>query len=89
MTLKDRIEMTRARLNRYREAEDAILSAQSYSLDGMSLTRANLPHVQKMINDLENELSRLTLQQHKATRSRMRVVVPSDGLNMQRMRAIT
>ena len=89
MTLKERIEITRARLNRYREAEDAILSAQSYTLDGMSLTRANLPDVQKMINELENELTRLTLQAHKSTRSRMRMVIPSDSLNSYRMRAIT
>lgn len=89
MTLKERIEITRARLNRYREAEDAILSAQSYTLDGMSLTRAELPHVQKMINELENELTRLMLQVRKTSRSRMRMVIPSDGLNSYRMRAIT
>ena len=43
------LEMNKKRLTMYYEAEQAILLNQSYTVDGMTLNRANLSHVQKMI----------------------------------------
>ena len=88
MTLHDRINMTLARLNRYREAENAVLSAQSYSLEGMQLDRANLKDIQEMIAKLENELVRLERAALKTGRSRMRMIVPLDGGGMYHARRI-
>ena len=79
MTINDRINLTKARLMRYREAENAILSAQSYSIEGMNLTRADLSTVQKIIAELERELARLERAALKTGRSRMRMIVPLDS----------
>ena len=79
MTLCDRINQVRARLLRYREAEDAILSSQSYSLEGMTLTRANLHDVQIMINHLEEEIMRMERALKGKSRHRMRVIIPQDN----------
>lgn len=40
------------RLQRYLEAEEAILTGQSYTIGNRTLTRANLNEVQKIIDDL-------------------------------------
>lgn len=88
MTLHDRINMTRARLNRYREAENAVLSAQSYSIEGMQLNRANLKDIQEMIAKLENELAGLERAALKTGRSRARLIVPLDGAAMYHARRI-
>ncbi|MDU7537832.1 MAG: DUF6148 family protein [Peptostreptococcaceae bacterium] len=50
--------MKKKRLAMYYEAEQAILLNQSYTVDGITLNRANLSHVQKQINQLENEIRR-------------------------------
>lgn len=76
----ERLEHLRRRLRFYREAEEAILTAQSYEMDGMVLTRANLGLVQDMISELEREISRLERDTTGRHRSRMRVVIPSDGM---------
>lgn len=76
----ERLEGLRGRLRRYREAEDAILTAQSYEVDGMRLTRADLGKVQRMIAELEGEISRLERDSVDRHRSRMRVVIPVDGM---------
>lgn len=70
-------EILKRRLKRYCEAEDAILSGQSYSIEGLTLTRANLADVQKMIAQLDNELSKT--DPDKKFRPRIRYVVPADG----------
>lgn len=88
MTIHDRINMIQARLSRYREAEDAILSAQSYSLEGMQLTRANLKDVQNMIASLERELASLERAALKTGRSRIRMIVPVDGISRTSARGI-
>ena len=49
MTLK---EYKQRRLISYLEAEQAILSGQSYTLEGRSLTRADLATVRAVIEDL-------------------------------------
>ncbi len=41
------------RLKRYVEAEIAVLSGQSYTIGGRTLTRANLSEIRKAIDDLE------------------------------------
>ena len=43
------------RLKEYLDAESAILRGQSYTLDGRSLTRADLSAVRAGIKDLEAE----------------------------------
>ncbi len=88
-TIFDRISMVRARLMRYREAEDAILSAQSYSIEGMNLTRADLKTVQNIIAELERELSGLERASKKEERNRVRMVVPIDSTAMFKTRSIT
>lgn len=40
------------RLKKYIEAEEAILSGQSYTIGNRTLTRANLDTVEKVIQDL-------------------------------------
>lgn len=57
----------------YYEAEQAILLNQSYTVDGMTLNRANLSHVQKQINQLENEIRRAD-----GKGRRVRRVIPLD-----------
>ncbi len=67
------LEMNKKRLAMYYEAEQAILLNQSYSVDGMTLNRANLSHVQKKIVQLEQAIRRA---EHKG--GRVRQVIPLD-----------
>ncbi|MBC8581220.1 DUF6148 family protein [Zhenhengia yiwuensis] len=67
------LEMKKKRLAMYYEAEQAILLNQSYTVDGMTLNRANLSHVQKQINQLENEIRRAA-----GKGRRVRRVIPLD-----------
>ncbi|UZP67726.1 DUF6148 family protein [Desulfovibrio mangrovi] len=51
-------ERTQNRLDAYYAAETAILAGhQSYTVEGTAYTRANLQDVQRMINQLRNELT--------------------------------
>ena len=54
------LSQQRARLNQYLAAETAILKSQSYTIKDRTLTRADLKWVQKMIKDLEKQISLLT-----------------------------
>lgn len=67
------LEMKKKRLEMYYEAEQAILLNQSYTVDGMTLNRANLSHVQKQIKQLENEIRRAD-----GKGRRVRRVIPLD-----------
>ena len=58
-TVKEQLRIAEARLARYYKAEDAILSGQSYEVEGLNLTRANLKDVQSMIASLEKKISAL------------------------------
>ena len=58
-TVKEQLRIAEARLARYYKAEDAILSGQSYEVEGLKLTRANLKDVQNMIASLEKTISAL------------------------------
>ena len=44
--------LQRSRLRQYVEAESAILRGQSYTLEGRSLTRADLSEVREAIDEL-------------------------------------
>lgn len=77
------MNMKRERLKRYYEAEAAILSGQSYSIEGLSLTRADLGEVQKMIAKLERAIEKEEAYKECRARSRMRYVVPIDGLRVK------
>lgn len=72
--IKEQIVTTEARLFLYYKAEKAILSGQSYEIEGLKLTRANLKDVQNMITQLEAKIS--ALKAKLRGRSRFRIVRP-------------
>ncbi len=71
----ERLEKTKQRLSDYYEAEIAILSSQSYSISGKTLTRANLKEVQEMIKILEGQVSGL---ENKKGNRKTRRIIPTD-----------
>ena len=73
-TIKEQIQIAESRLTLYYKAEKAILSGQSYEVEGLKLTRANLKDVQNMIAALENKISALKSRQRG--RAKYRVVRP-------------
>ncbi len=72
--IKEQIRISESRLALYYKAEKAILSGQSYEMEGLKLTRANLKDVQSMIDALEKKVSALNAQLRG--RVRFRVVTP-------------
>ncbi|MDR3265030.1 MAG: DUF6148 family protein [Synergistaceae bacterium] len=70
-----KFEIKKARLKLYLAAEKAILSGQSYEIEGLKLTRANLKDVQTMIAQLETAVEKLSGN----GRARLKFVVPKDG----------
>ena len=73
-TIKEQIHIAESRLTLYYKAEKAILSGQSYEIEGLKLTRANLKDVQSMISALESKIS--ALKAKLRGRARFRVVRP-------------
>ena len=71
----EKLAAAKARLTLYYKAEKAILSGQSYEIEGLKLTRADLGKVQDMIAALEKMVDRLSAK----PRSRRRIIVPRDG----------
>ena len=61
-TLKEQLKIAESRLASYYDAEQAILSGQSYEMEGLKLTRANLKDVQNMIASLEKKVSALEVK---------------------------
>ncbi len=57
--IKEQLKIAEDRLASYYDAEQAILSGQSYEMEGLKLTRANLKDVQNMIASLEKKISAL------------------------------
>lgn len=74
MTAKDKLFLLESRLTLYLEAEQRILLGQSYEVEGLKLTRANLKDVQTMITKLQNDIS--ALKQSIKRRPKFRVVRP-------------
>ena len=74
MAENTKLEIKKARLKLYLAAEKAILSGQSYEIEGLKLTRANLKDVQTMIGQLETAVEKLSGKQ----RARMKFIVPGD-----------
>ena len=72
--LQAQIVIAEKRLDLYRDAEEAILHGQSYEMENLKLTRANLKDVQSMIASLEAKISALKAQLRGW--SRFRVVRP-------------
>ncbi len=70
--IKEQIHIAESRLLLYYKAEKAILSGQSYSVEGLTLTRANLKDVQNMIAELEKKVAKLKA----SSRPKFRVVRP-------------
>ena len=73
-TIKEQIQIAESRLTLYYKAEKAILSGQSYEVEGLKLTRANLKDVQNMISALESKISALKSRQRG--RAKFRIVRP-------------
>ena len=73
-TIKEQIHISESRLALYYKAEKAILSGQSYEIEGLKLTRANLKDVQNMINTLESKIS--ALKAKLRGRAKFRIVRP-------------
>ncbi len=73
--IRERIKVAQSRLELYIDAEQAILSGQSYTVEGLQLTRANLAQVQSMIKTLMNEIEALTSKIEK-TNKHSRVIIP-------------
>ena len=88
MKAKERLEILKGRYREYLRAERAILQGQSYSLEGLSLTRANLDTVRKTIADLEAEILKTERAVNSSMRPRSRIVIPVDALNMTRCRKL-
>jgi hypothetical protein len=79
MTIAEKIEKKKARLELYYTAEEQILGgAQSYTLGSRSLTRANLSEIKQMIDTLEDEIAELEgLKAGKRPRKAV-AVIPRD-----------
>lgn len=71
-----KIDRVKSRLEKYYDAEEKILQGQSYSMGSRSLTRANLPYVQDMIQTLENQLE--ALETSGSTKRKVKHIVPLD-----------
>jgi hypothetical protein len=76
MAENTKLEIKKARLKLYLAAEMAILSGQSYEIEGLKLTRANLKDVQTMITKLESEVAALSGKR----RARLKFIVPRDSI---------
>ena len=74
MAENTKLGLKKARLKLYLAAEKAILSGQSYEIEGLKLTRANLKDVQTMIARLEAAIEKLSGKQRAGTK----FIVPID-----------
>lgn len=72
------IEECRQRLQIWLDAEEAIASNQSYSIDNRRLERANLSQVREQIKFWRNELSRAEAVASGKGRRRITRIVPRD-----------
>ena len=69
--IRQQIQTAQARLTLYYKAEKAILNGQSYEIEGLKLTRANLKDVQSMISNLESQISALNAKLRGRTKFRI------------------
>jgi hypothetical protein len=61
--IKEQLEQAELFLKAWRDAELAVTSAQSYSISGRSLTRANLSEIRQQINYWETKVRDLNRKQ--------------------------
>jgi len=61
----DRLTFARERLALYYAAEEKVLTGQSYSLGGRTLTRANLAEIRAGVTLWEGRVSRLETTGHQ------------------------
>ena len=73
--IKEKLEIAEKRLLLYLQAEQAILSGQSYEIGDRKLTRANLKDVVSTINSLKKEIA--ILESKLNCRTRVKIVRPS------------
>ncbi|MEN8702488.1 DUF6148 family protein [Bacillus infantis] len=62
-SIKEQLEQAELFLKAWRDAELAVASAQSYSISGRSLTRANLSEIRQQINYWETKVRDLNRKQ--------------------------
>jgi len=74
-----RLEELKLRLSQYIACESAILNgAQTYSIAGRSLTRANLSEIAEMIKYLEKEIAAEEAKSRGRGRNKVFGVIPRD-----------
>lgn len=84
MNKNTKLYILQERLKRYLQAEQAILSGQSYKAEGLELERPDLEAVQSMIAKLQKEISAI---ENAGSRSRIRYIIPVDSVK-RRLSAI-
>lgn len=84
LSRSERLEILYGRYEEYLRAERAVLHGQSYTVEGLSVTRAQLREVRGVIGELEREILRLEREASGRGRIRVRYVVPSEGKRVMR-----
>ncbi|MBQ3646724.1 MAG: hypothetical protein IJQ99_05580 [Synergistaceae bacterium] len=69
MNANEKIKIAENRLTLYLKAEQKILKGQSYKIEGLELTRANLRDVQNQIKNLKAEINALNNKNMKKCRT--------------------
>lgn len=77
--MANRLDLLKARLQMYYDAEIAILSgAQSYKIGSRELNRVNMSYIRDQINYLEKEVAIEESKKTNKGRNRMFGVIPRD-----------
>ena len=69
--IKEKLKIANDRLLLYLNAEKAILKGQSYEIEGLKLTRANLKDVVNTIDSLKKEIAVLEAKLNRRTRVKL------------------
>lgn len=65
-------------LNGWLEAEKMVMAGQSYSINGQTVTRANLSDIRKSVQYWQGQVNRLERQKKGRGRTRIIHVIPTD-----------
>lgn len=78
MTVSDRLNRAKERLNAYYEAELKVLAGQEYRMGTKSLTRADLGEIRRAIANLEDLVAELEAQAAGKGRRKVFGIIPRD-----------
>lgn len=78
MSLQERIEKARARLDAYYDAELKVLEGQEYQIGKRSLTRADLGEIRKAIKELESLITSLEARAAGRGKRKAFSIIPRD-----------